>query len=338
MLKLVCKIEIKNKDNKKISFDYVNQIEVKTSCKNLTDTAVVKVPRKIRWRFRPLTDFISRGDTISIAAGYAEYGIETIFKGTITGVENGVPLVIRCENEMYAFKTINVPAEKIAKFDLKAYIEKHARGIQVEIPENLTFGSMDIRTPMTLAQALDAIMKTYPYVKGFFQDGVFRAVLNTLPGAGKRDIVFSPARNMVSDSLTYTRSEDVRIGIKAVSILRSNQVLEAYAPKEAFTADAKGAKTIKSDYEQRQFYCPQCTDLKSVQGYADKMAAEWMTDRMSGSFRALGVPYVRKSDIVRFADDYRPERNGKRFVVDAVDYTFGTSGYSQNITLGDRLK
>jgi hypothetical protein len=132
MLKLICYIEITGKDNKKISFDYVNGIEVKTSCKNLTDTAVVKVSRKMRWRGKPLTDFIGAGNKITIQTGYEEYGLETIFKGYIKSVENNIPLTISCENKMYDFKKITVPAEKIKKFNLKNYIQKYAK-VDVEI-------------------------------------------------------------------------------------------------------------------------------------------------------------------------------------------------------------
>ncbi len=46
MLSLKCDIEIKCKDSKKtIKFDYCNDILIKASCKNHTDTAVLKVPR-----------------------------------------------------------------------------------------------------------------------------------------------------------------------------------------------------------------------------------------------------------------------------------------------------
>jgi hypothetical protein len=47
ILKLICNIEIKRKGTNKItSFDYLNGMEIKTSCKNLTDTTTVKVSRK----------------------------------------------------------------------------------------------------------------------------------------------------------------------------------------------------------------------------------------------------------------------------------------------------
>ncbi len=67
MLNLQCKVEIRSKStNKLVTFDYANSIEVKTSCKNLTDTATVKVPRKMQWQGKSLLDYIRRNDEITI--------------------------------------------------------------------------------------------------------------------------------------------------------------------------------------------------------------------------------------------------------------------------------
>jgi len=338
MLNLICKIEITGKGNKKISFDYCNQIEIKTSCKNLTDTAVVKVPRKMAWKAKPLSDFIEAGNEISISIGYEEYGLETLFKGYIKTIENNTPIVITCENEMYKFKKITVPAEKIDKFNLKNYIEKYGEGVNVDIAENLSSGAMDIAEEMSLSEALDKIMQTYPYVLGYFQDGTFKAVLSTERWAkAPKPIVFDPTRNMVSDSLKYTIADDVKICMKAVSIQRDNKQLVAYAPAKAFNGEGN-KKTPKNGWEQRQEFCPQCGTQKEVQDYADKRAAELITDKMEGSITAFGVPLVRKGDMVQLRDTDRKERDGKKFVVDAINYSFGTGGYRQSITLGYEIK
>ncbi|MDR3326906.1 MAG: hypothetical protein LBT04_02040 [Prevotellaceae bacterium] len=343
MLNLICKIEIIGKDNKKISFDYCNQIEIKTSCKNLTDTATVKVPRKFFWKEKPLTDFITQGNPITISIGYEEYVIETLFKGYIKSIENNTPVVINCENEMWNFKKITVPAEKIKKFDLKKYIEKYSAGIKVDITENLSFGSLDITNGMSLAQALDKIMQTYPYLLGYFQDGIFKGVLSTKRWlTAPKPTVFDPERNIVSDSLKYTIAEDVKICMKAVSIQRDNTQLTAVAPSRAFTVktDKNGKKTytVKSGWEQRQEFCPQCTTQAEVQAYAEKRATEWLTDKMEGTITAFGVPLVRKGGLVQLKDANRAERNNRKFVIDGVDYTFGTGGYRQIITLGYEIK
>ena len=59
--------------------------------------------------------------------------------------------------------------------------------------------------------------------------------------------------------------------------------------------------------------------------------------KMEGTLTLFGIPFVRKGDVVRLTDKDRPERDGKRFRVDAVTYGFGTGGYRQEVTLGKRI-
>jgi hypothetical protein len=196
---------------------------------------------------------------------------------------------------------------------------------------------------MTLAQALDKIMQTYPYVSAYFQDGIFKAHLNTERWAKTpKPVVFDTERNMISDSLKYTLADDVKICMKAVSIRRDNTQLTAYAPASAYNvkADKSGKKTYtkKESYEQRQEFCPQCGTQAEVQAYADKRAAEWVTDKMEGTITVFGAPFVKKGDLIQLRDSDRRERDGKKFVADAVDYSFGTGGYRQVITLGYEIK
>lgn len=87
MLNLKCKIKVVGKDNKNIEFDYVNSMEIKTSRSNLTDTATIKLPKKMRHKGKALTEYVKKEDSITIQMGYEEHGIETVFTGYITGIK-----------------------------------------------------------------------------------------------------------------------------------------------------------------------------------------------------------------------------------------------------------
>lgn len=327
MLTLQCEIKIHNIDSgKTVSFNYANSIEVKTSCKNLTDTATVKVPRKMSWMGKPLTDFVRRNDEISISMGYKEHGLETVFKGYVSRVENSTPIVIECENEMRLFKTITVKAEIIPNFNIKSFIRRYAPGVEVVGPD-IDFGTVTIQE-QNLSQALDKLMDSFGWFKGFFRDGKFIAVTDLAAIAGNKTFTFDPERNMIKDQLKYTLSEDVKIAVKAVHINRDNTKIEVTVPEEAKS---------NSDYEQRQFFFPEYDTEQSLREAAEKTQKEFVCDKMEGKIIAFGVPFVRKCDIVRLKDRQRKERDGKRFWVDAVDYSFGTEGYRQTITLGYQL-
>ncbi len=338
MLSLKCAIEIKCKNSKKtVKFDYCNDILIKTSCKNLTDTAVVKVPRKMQWQGKDLTNFVNIDDEISIQMGYAEMGnIETVFKGYIKNIENATPIIISCENEMRLFKTVNVDAEIIEHFNLKTWLKKYVPELQIELPDDVNFGKVKIEQ-QTLAQALDKLMSTYPWLKGFFREGVFYGITTHKALANGRILTFNPERNQISDSLKYTTKEDVKIAVKATSIQNDNSKIEVIVPREAVQTTTT-TETVKSDYEQRQFYFPGISSKQELKDAAEKLLNDYTCDKMTGSITAFGIPYVRKGDIVRLQDKIRKERDGRKFWVDAVEYKFGTSGYRQTITLGYEIK
>ena len=160
----------------------------------------------------------------------------------------------------------------------------------------------------------------------------FAPIFNYIPRVQHEVKVVSldPTRNIISDSLKYTLAEDVKVCVKATSIQEDNTKIEVTVPAEA--------ETNPSEYEQRHFLLPGYTDAASLKEAAEKTLAEYKTDKMEGTLTLFGIPFVRKGDVVRLTDKDRSERDGKRFRVDAVTYSFGTGGYRQEVTLGKRVR
>ncbi|MDR3226045.1 MAG: hypothetical protein LBT56_00035 [Prevotellaceae bacterium] len=331
MLILKCNILIIGKDNKKIMFDYVSSVEITTSIKDLTDTAKITVPRKMRWREKPLTDFIERGNKITIQLGYENYKIETVFTGYVKSFTNRTPITIECENEMYLLKQTKVQPRRYEKFDFKQFMSEYASDITVELPSknDLNFGEVIIKDEVSVAGVLEQLKKNNPF-NAFFRESKMYAVLTqtTLNKEGEiKTIVFNAEKNIIdSKNIKYTLADDVNIRVKAISILANNKRLEAISPKG------------KNDGELRTFHCSKYKTQAELQKYADDMLNEVKIDKAEGSFTAFGIPYVRKADRVKIIDKINADINNKTFNIEAVKYSFGTSGYRQTITLGNELK
>lgn len=323
MFVLECSIEILHGGKTQVRFDYCNEIEVQTSCSNLTDTAVVKVPRKMRWKGRPITDYVSRNDRISIRMGYRGHGIEKVFEGYVNSVENSTDIVIRCENSMRLFKTIDVKAEVIPHFDIVSFLKRYAPEIEVVCPDSVNFGEVVVKEG-TLAGFLDGLKSTFPWFHGFFIGNTLHVMFRY--AAIGREVAFDPERNQISDSLKYILAEDEKVAVKAVRILDDNSRIEVIVPSEA-----------DDNYSRRTIYSTSAGNVAELKQEAEKFLSGISGDRMEGNITAFGIPYVRKGDVVRLRDRIRTERNGKRFFAEGVKYTFGRNGYRQTITLGTQL-
>ncbi|MBQ9435482.1 MAG: hypothetical protein IJU33_05075 [Bacteroidales bacterium] len=336
MLELICKLDIGHKDNKKTySFDYVANAEVVTSCNNLTDTAKITLPRNLRFKGESITEYISKGDSVKLQLGYRENGkeeIKTVFNGYINTVSTGTPIVLECENEMYLLKKKTVKDLYFANFKVSEFFKAHVPEIEYEVVGDDTgFGEVRISGEVTVASVLNYLESHYP-VKFFFRGGKLYGVLNYSTLGSEKGFVpvkFRWGWNIISDTLKYTRAEDVKVAVCCKALLKDNKSLVAYAPKNY--------ENEKKEYELRTFYV-QATSQAELQDEAERRQKEFKCDKMEGDFTAFGYPHVEKGDLVLIRDEDHPERDNMKFVADAVTYTFGKDGYRQKIKLGKRIK
>jgi hypothetical protein len=123
---------------------------------------------------------------------------------------------------------------------------------------------------------------------------------------------------IVSDSdLNYQRLDEVKIKVKAVSILRDNSRIEYE------TGDSSGELRTLS------YYNLQKADLKKA---ADNDLQNLKYEGYRGSFEAFGEPFVSYGDVLVLSDERYPEREGS-YLVKAVTYRFGVNGFRQKIEL-----
>jgi len=322
MLVLDCLIEIQGKSNK-IRFTSVNSIKVNTSIRNLTDTATIVVPRRMRMKGKKLNEFIGRGDKISIHVWYKGEYVENIFNGYITGVSSETPIKIEAENEMWQLKQAKVEPRRYEKFKLKDFLNEYAPDVELVMPESIEFGEVIIQEETTVAKVLDYLKQNYPF-NAFFDNKKMVAVMLTSQLQNTKEVKFKKGLNIISDTLKYTLAEDVNIQIVAKSILPDNTKLESKK------GDPKG--------EVRTFYAPEYKTQKELDDYAQKMLDTYRVDKMSGTLTGFGIPFVKKGDKVLLYDDENTERDNKKFIADAVEYEFGLGGYRQTVILGDEIK
>lgn len=206
MLNLNCKIKVyeTNKDLERTGtvyeFDYAYAIEIESSVKNFTDTAVVKIPKKIivnqlnsRLGFeitkqlpfdietQSIYHYLGQDNAIEIFLGY-NGELKPAFRGFITEVKGDAPVCVYCEDEMYRLKKDKMEADTTANpfselqnpivsgasrtlkgIEIKTQLETRLKALSIahEIYMEDTLGSLIVNRKTSIAKFLKKLREDY---------------------------------------------------------------------------------------------------------------------------------------------------------------------------------
>jgi hypothetical protein len=198
MLKLNAKIRVYETISliptpKFYEFNYVKNVEISSSYKSLTDTAVIVMPQKVytdtkgfdqnlfanaSGEEQSIYDFFKLENFIEIFLGY-DGDYKPAFRGYITGVEADINAKISCEDMMYALKKIKAvkddnvqdqndlyntiavnPTTNVENFNPKTFFEKRIKELKLPIKLkalNEELGNIMISRNHTLAQVFEML-------------------------------------------------------------------------------------------------------------------------------------------------------------------------------------
>lgn len=386
-VKQVNKVPYVGRD-KSYTFYYNNGCEGTSTWAHLTDEFVITLPRKIYFKdsegnkieWASNTDIygnpdksplITRGDKIKIELGYIYYssgGIKklvanfnTEFEGFVTKIENKMPFVLHCEDNMYVLKQTRVP-DKV--YPSSAYsIETMLKEMLLSNPDAKDF-TVDVDTyqhstgdfiakGVTMAQCLDEIRKNYKLESWFRPKGTALAdgngnatgkstttdslrcgIIRYYPNERINHILHFQ-KNIASDTLNYTRDNDVKIGIKAFSIFKT-KVQAISAGKFKIKQSRLETNVGDTDGEIRTLYFPDITTVSELQKQANVALPYIKYEGFRGTVTTFGLPYIKHGDSVTLINSLLPELSGT-YLVKAVKVSFGLGGYRRTLELDIRI-
>lgn len=236
--------------NSQFIMPFVNELEVSSGWKNLTDTCKIKFPKNIiiqkadgsQYALKDVNKYINarqsdnpnpfllRGDKVEVYASYIYIDAngkeqnptgDLLFKGYISKVNSRMPIEVSCEDNMYKLKQNFINNKSYANGELSQVLTDILEGTGFTFTTGgatMTLGNFRIEN-QTTAEVLDYIRKTF-HVECFFRGDV----LHCAPFVYYPDTNLNPPKlfqfqkNIISDELQYTRADDVKIGAKAYSI------------------------------------------------------------------------------------------------------------------------
>jgi hypothetical protein len=132
-------------------------------------------------------------------------------------------------------------------------------------------------------------------------------------------------RNIVanSDNLSYQKAEDMKVKVKAISILPNNKRIEVTV------GDKEGEERTLHTYNEK--------DKDKLKIWAESQLDRLKYEGYTGDFMGYGVPYPKHSGAVSIYDDRYIERRNVSYVVDKVTTTWGKGGFRRKIEIGKRV-
>lgn len=368
--------------NKVFNFDFVSKFSAKGTWADLTDKAIIILPRaiyfkdgngrKITWNDTQIygnpdkSPLIMRGDKVSFKMGYSYFSptqngefdrtnlvTKTLerFAGYITKIQNRTPLEIVCEDNMFGAKQTMVE-NKTWNLDGTTYtLEKMLK----EIITKSTFpGAKDWKVVIdnfehkvgkfttynvTLAQVLSELRKNYHFESYFRLNELRCGIIRYYP-QDRVDHVFQfgdeDTGNIISDNLIYTRADDLRVGIKAISI---NKLELAETNSDGKTKKKKKRLEVlvgDKDGELRTLHFWNIDSEAELKKKAEVMLPFVKYEGFRGTFTTFGLPYVKHGDSVQLVSKKITELDGV-YLVKQVDVECGPGGHRQTITLDIRI-
>lgn len=344
MLQSQCEINITNDSgSKNITFNFVHSIEIESSYENLTDTCKITIPRKLTFEGADLfvgdNPIFKRGDKIEVSIGYVP-NITKVFSGYIKTVGSNVPTFLECEDGMYLLKQskVNYPSkagllERISKAPLKFHpqtiqptlklkelLDYCFPNTEFEVVDNIDLGKFSIinASPAMLLDKLKSKYSLYSYFRygvlhvGFAND----ASITSEAELKMEEVVIN------SDTLEWSRAEDVRIKCVAISINKDNTKTQV----EFGEPNGNQITIHKEDM-----------DAKSLEFAAKEWIKENKYTGYKGDIETFGEPIINHGDRVKLTSTKLPERDGT-FLVKKVKRIYSVdSGNHQVLTLGAKV-
>ena len=146
-------------------------------------------------------------------------------------------------------------------------------------------------------------------------------VSDAFPQIDDSGVIYDLQRNVMATELEYRQVEDVKVKLKAISILKDNKKLEV---------------TVGSNEgELRTWISPEpISDQATLQKIAEQKINLYRYSGYKGGIKTLGLPFVVHSAKCKIKDATYPERAGLYFVDEVKTTVTKNGGFKRMVKIG----
>ena len=368
--------------NNVIEFNFCNQWNAVENWTDLTNRGKITIPKNvfarnartgapfdIGNRKEYITNLFRRGDKVEITTGYYKYNANTgnesletyiAFNGYISKVNSKIPVTLELEDNMWQLKQIPCkpqvwPKNKTVEELMKSLLQ--GTNFTVNATTETTVGDLIIQNE-SVAQLLSRLRKDF-HLEAYFLGNELRigSLVYIPPTVMPKEVpTFVFQQNIISDDLSYSRKDDIKLSaicesINTVSTGKFNKAGEEKTKQERLQvlvyvgADGK-FKYIKKkkdvdfpaneEGERRKLFYPNITDAAELAKAGANELVKYYYDGFKGKFTTFAIPAIKLGDYIYLRDNILPDRNGY-YVVKSVERSGGVGGGRQIIELAYKL-
>lgn len=304
------------------SLPWVSSISIQSSWKMLTDTAEIILPRKVkRLNGREFHELFQPGDPVKIELGYNnELYLE--FEGYILSVNRGVPVIIRCEDEMYKLKRKTVSYSK-KSVTLGQLLTDVCKGYEI----NTSFGDTELGAVRFSKMKVSAILENIKKKTGLYSYFIGKKLYCGNVYSEKNGLPEVPIKlemNAVSQDL---QQMDGDYEVIATAILTGGKKMEA-------KAGTKGADTFNLNFNDKD----QKVTIKVLKEFAERFYKSLSKQKYKGGVELFGIPRVDFGMTMNLTSEINPEMNGKYHIEKVTKEFSDNATYRQKVELGGRAE
>lgn len=317
MYRLSVKIEITGEKTWQLPF--ATAVEIERDTDKLTADCKVTLPKKLKWDGESTVP-VRRGDAIKVWLGYDD-NLQLAFQGFVRDVGFKTPCVLTCEDDMFKLKQAKTQKKAYKSVTIEQLLKDQQTGYTVKVMGEQALGAYRV-TADTVAALLGHLHENG--IRSFFryEDGTPVLYCGVLFDRGATvSQVFSTGINIISDrSLEQQKAEDMRLRVKVVSLQADN--------KKKIKVEVGDA-----DGEHRTLHCYGKTEAEA-KAWGEQEIKRLKRDGLTGSLTTFGYKLVDLLDTVGVKIDgnkmgtYQVKKNKIKF---------GTGGFRQELTLGQRV-
>ncbi len=302
----------------KRTFQRCNSVQIKSSRKTITDTAIVKLAN-VKALLDDPNKRINVGDAIEISLGYnGNNNLE--FTGYVAEIMPTTPIELRCEDEMWKLKqeTISKSWESVKLVDVLKFLVSDIN--TTECPD-ITLAPFRL-DKVSKAKALEKIKEEY-CLDIYFRDKKLYAGL-AYNETGSKRVVYHFQKNVPGSAqqsgLIYKRKTDIKIKVKGISLTHDNKKIEVNVGDE--DGETHTLHFFNLTEAELRHQATSKIDLMKYDGYR-------------GVLKAFGLPLIKHGDVAVLQNGKYPDMAGS-FFVDAADVDYNIGGFRRTVELGKK--